>query len=175
MGPPVSRERQQCRSPPLSLLGYFIGSHQRREEKTACFFNVESDIEIQTECKRKMGTEGRGVPAIDIGELKMDGSGELGRLREASERWGCFRVVNHEIPVELMAEMKAAVRSLLDLPTEIKKKNTDVIAGSGYMAPTEKNPLYEALGLYNMGSPQSVHHFCSQLNASSHQRSFLKS
>ncbi|KAF8029218.1 hypothetical protein BT93_E1778 [Corymbia citriodora subsp. variegata] len=110
------------------------------------------------------------VPAIDI----QDFPGQYQKLREACEAWGCFRIVNHKVPLELMSEMKAVVRSLLDLPFEIKKRNTDVIAGSGYMAPSEKNPLYEALGLYDMGSPQAVQAFCSQLDASPHQREIIE-
>ncbi|PKI50451.1 hypothetical protein CRG98_029201 [Punica granatum] len=95
--------------------------------------------------------------------------GEFQKLREACA-WGCFRIVNHEVPLELMAQMKAVVRELLDLPAEVKRKNTDVIAGSGYMAPSPKNPLYEALGLYDMGSRDAVLAFCSHLEASPHQR-----
>ena len=108
-----------------------------------------------------------GVPTIDI----QDFPGQSGKLREACEVWGCFRIVNHKIPLEPMSEMKAVVRSLLDLPSEIKKRNTDVKAGSGYMAPSEMNPLYEALGLYDMGSSRAVQLFCSQLDATPHQRS----
>ncbi|KAL7103885.1 hypothetical protein ACP275_08G208400 [Erythranthe tilingii] len=69
-----------------------------------------------------------------------------------------------------MAEMKATVRVLLDLPAEIKRRNADVIAGSGYVGPTNANPLYKGLGLYDVGSPHSVRHFCSQLQASPSQR-----
>ena len=108
------------------------------------------------------------IPVIDLNQFT--DSGEYKKLREASEEWGCFRLVNHKIPLTLMSEMKTVVRSLLDLPMETKKKNTDVIAGSGYMAPSSVNPLYEALGLYDMGSSQAVHTFCSQLDASSYQR-----
>lgn len=107
------------------------------------------------------------VPAIDMGGFP----GELQKLREACDLWGCFRIVNHEVPLELMAQMKAVVRELLDMPEEIKRRNTDVIAGSGYMAPSPKNPLYEALGLYGVGSPEAVLAFCSQLDASPRQRS----
>lgn len=107
------------------------------------------------------------MPTIDLGG---EFPKQLNRLREASEEWGCFRVVNHKVSSTLMAEMKQVVRELLDLPFEIKRRNTDVIAGSGYMAPTQKNPLYEALGLYDMASSQAVADFCSQLDASPHQR-----
>ncbi|XP_070663745.1 2-oxoglutarate-dependent dioxygenase DAO-like isoform X1 [Malus domestica] len=109
----------------------------------------------------------RTIPAIDL--KKFPDAEEYRKLREASETWGCFRLVNHMIPPALMSEMKSVVRSLLDLPMEIKKQNKDVIAGSGYMAPSKVNPLYEALGLYDLGSGQAVDSFCSQLNASSYQ------
>lgn len=111
------------------------------------------------------------MPAIDLGG---EFPKQLKRLREASEEWGCFRVVNHKVSSTLMAEMKQVVRELLDLPFENKRRNTDVIAGSGYMAPTQKNPLYEALGLYDVASSQAVADFCSQLDASPHQREIIE-
>ncbi|KAM1047442.1 hypothetical protein ACFX2C_026798 [Malus domestica] len=114
----------------------------------------------------------RTIPAIDL--KKFPDAEEYRKLREASETWGCFRLVNHMIPPALMSEMKSVVRSLLDLPMEIKKQNKDVIAGSGYMAPSKVNPLYEALGLYDLGSGQAVDSFCSQLNASSYQREVIE-
>ncbi|KAK2422089.1 2-oxoglutarate-dependent dioxygenase DAO [Trifolium repens] len=79
-------------------------------------------------------------------------------------------IINHTIPLNLMAEMKIVVEALLDLPMEIKKNNKDVIAGSGYMAPSVVNPFYEALGVYDLGSSQAVQQFCSQLNVTPHQR-----
>ncbi|CBI37481.3 unnamed protein product, partial [Vitis vinifera] len=42
------------------------------------------------------------------------------------------------------------------------------------MAPSKVNPLYEALGLYDMASHQAVDAFCSQLDASPHQRETIK-
>lgn len=135
-----------------------------RKEKSFTAKEEDSFVARERREGRKM-VEG-GVPAIDI----QDFPGQYQKLREACEVWGCFRIVNHKIPLELMSEMKAVVRSLLDLPSDIKKRNSDVIAGSGYMAPSEKNPLYEALGLYDMGSSQAVQAFCSQLDASPHQR-----
>jgi isopenicillin N synthase-like dioxygenase len=112
----------------------------------------------------KMGES--GVPTIDLQEFP----GQYEKLRRACEEWGCFRLVNHNISLALMADMKRVVRSLLDLPFDVKKRNLDVISGSGYMAPSQVNPLYEALGLYDMGSSQAVETFCSQLDASSYQR-----
>ncbi|KDP24906.1 hypothetical protein JCGZ_24284 [Jatropha curcas] len=111
-----------------------------------------------------------GVPTIDL----QDFPGQYELLRKTCEEWGCFRLVNHKISLPLMSEMKKVVRSLLDLPMEIKKRNVDVIAGSGYMAPSAINPLYEALGLYDMGSSHAVDTFCSQLEASPHQREVIE-
>ncbi|XP_024992540.1 2-oxoglutarate-dependent dioxygenase DAO-like [Cynara cardunculus var. scolymus] len=111
------------------------------------------------------------IPVIDLHDFPNQSS----KLMAACEEWGCFRLLNHHevLPSTLMSEMKLVVRSLFDLPVEIKRQNLDVIAGSGYMAPTAKNPLYEALGLYDMASSRDVQTFCSQLDASPHQRGIL--
>ncbi|GLT82484.1 hypothetical protein SLE2022_008500 [Rubroshorea leprosula] len=117
-----------------------------------------------------MGKEKEGIPIIDLSNFP----GEYEKLREACQDPGCFRVVNHGIPLDLMWDMKRVVRSLLDLPMEIKRRNTDVIPGSGYMAPSQVNPLYEALGLYDMASSYAVQTFCSQLDASPQQREIIE-
>ncbi|KAK1421463.1 hypothetical protein QVD17_23814 [Tagetes erecta] len=108
------------------------------------------------------------IPVIDL----LDFPNQSSKLIAASEDWGCFRLINFQdvLPAALMSDMKDVVRSLFDLPVEIKRRNLDVITGSGYMAPTPKNPFYEALGLYDMASPTDVHNFCTQLGASLHQR-----
>ncbi|CAF2108797.1 unnamed protein product [Brassica napus] len=92
------------------------------------------------------------------------------QIREASERWGCFRVINHGVPLCLMSDMKKTVMDLFERPYEVKVRNTDVLLGSGYRAPNEINPYYEALGLYDMASSQAVNTFCDQLEASADQR-----
>ncbi|KAL2348734.1 hypothetical protein Fmac_002734 [Flemingia macrophylla] len=112
------------------------------------------------------------IPVVDM--AKICEQEECKRLREACERWGCFRVINHSIPATLMGEMKEVVAALLDLPMEIKKRNTEVIPGSGYMAPSAANPFYEALGLYDLASSQTMLNFCQQLDASPHQRQIME-
>lgn len=109
---------------------------------------------------------GKSIPIIDLEEFELNSE----KLKEVFEKWGCFRVINHGVSLQLMAEMKSVARELLDLPIEIKRKNVDVLPGSGYMSPSEKNPLYEALGLFDVASPTSVSTFCTQLQASSKQR-----
>ncbi|KAM7523925.1 hypothetical protein LguiA_013827 [Lonicera macranthoides] len=108
------------------------------------------------------------IPAIDL----KDFPAQLPELVKACEEWGCFRLLNHGdiLPESLMLEMKSVVRTLFDLPEEIKRRNADVIAGSGYVAPSAINPLYEAFGLYDIASAQAVDAFCTQLNASPLQR-----
>ncbi|XP_047336410.1 2-oxoglutarate-dependent dioxygenase DAO-like [Impatiens glandulifera] len=106
------------------------------------------------------------VPVIDLQKFPS----ESHNLIQACDQWGCFRIINHTIPTNLMSEMKSVIKFLLDLPAEVKIRNIDVIAGSGYVAPTKINPLYEALGLYDIGSSQAVREFCDQLEATPSQR-----
>ncbi|RHN54513.1 putative non-heme dioxygenase domain, isopenicillin N synthase [Medicago truncatula] len=88
------------------------------------------------------------IPVIDI--EKISEQFECKKLRDACEKWGCFRIINHSIPLTLMAEMRMVVEALHDLPMDIKKNNKDVISGRGYFAPSALNPLLESFGLYDM-------------------------
>ncbi|MFS7955193.1 putative isopenicillin N synthase [Helianthus anomalus] len=108
------------------------------------------------------------IPIINF----LDLPNQMSNLIKASEEWGCFRLINchNLLPVSLISDMKVVVRSLLDLPAEVKRRNLGVIVDSGYMAPSPKNPLYESLGLYNTVCYADIDKFCSQLDASPHQR-----
>ena len=107
-------------------------------------------------------------PTIDLGEV----SDEIlnHKLREASETWGCYRVINHGVSLSLMSDMKKTIMDLFERPYEVKVRNTDVQQWSGYTAQSEINPYNEALGLYDTASPQAVNTFCDQLEASQEQR-----
>ncbi|GJN02596.1 hypothetical protein PR202_ga19963 [Eleusine coracana subsp. coracana] len=107
------------------------------------------------------------IPVIDL-RLAGSSPAESTRLRDACERLGCFRVSGHGVPARLQAEMKAAVRALFDLPDEAKRRNADIIAGSGYVAPSPANPLYEAFGLLDAAAPADVDAFCARLDAPPH-------
>ncbi|KAK2631739.1 2-oxoglutarate-dependent dioxygenase DAO-like isoform X1 [Eucalyptus grandis] len=114
--------------------------------------------------------EGRNVPVIDLQRFPS----QYEKPRGACEEWGCFRVLNHGISEALMAEMKAVARSLLDLPMEAKKKKKkNAVEGSGCLEPDKAYPLHESLGLWDMGSAQGVDEFCSQSNASPHQKEIM--
>lgn len=111
------------------------------------------------------------IPKIDL----FSSPSEDRSLLTACESIGCFRVINHGISSDLQLEMKAAVKSLFDLPDDIKRKgNDDVISGSGYVGPTKENPLYEAFGLYDASKAADVDAFCSRLHASAHHREIIK-
>jgi len=111
------------------------------------------------------------IPVIDLEKISEEL--ESKKLREACEKWGCFRIVNHSIPLTLLADMRIVVEALHNLPVEIKKNNKEVYAGCGYVASSAFLPLFEALGLYDLASSEAVQNFCSQLNATPHQR-FVK-
>lgn len=114
------------------------------------------------------------IPVID---LRLAGAApeESARLRDACERLGCFRVSGHGVPAALQADMKAALRALFDLPDDAKRRNTEIIAGSGYVPPSAANPLYEAFGLWDAAVPADVDAFCARLDAPPHAREAVKS
>ncbi|KAK7247122.1 hypothetical protein RIF29_41999 [Crotalaria pallida] len=115
----------------------------------------------------------RPFPVVDF--QKLCEQEELNKLREACEKCGCFRIINHHVPVTLMTDMKSVAKSLHELPPEIKRRNTSVIPDSGYVPPIKTSPLYEGLGIYDMHvTPQALYDFCSHLNVSSHQRQILE-
>ncbi|CAL5031479.1 unnamed protein product [Urochloa decumbens] len=113
------------------------------------------------------------VPVIDL-RLAGTSPEESARLRAACEQLGCFRVTGHGVPGALLADMKAAVRALFDLPDDAKRRNADVIPGSGYVAPSATNPLYEAFGLLDAAAPADVDAFCARLDAPPHVRETVK-
>ncbi|XP_057741961.1 2-oxoglutarate-dependent dioxygenase DAO-like [Arachis stenosperma] len=114
------------------------------------------------------------VPVVDFQQLR-NKEEELKKLREACERCGCFRIINHTVPETLMADMKSVAKYLHDLPVEIKTKNKPVIPESGYRPPSEISPFYEGLALYDIHkSPQAVDQFCSQLGVPPKQRKTIE-
>ncbi|KAA8524073.1 hypothetical protein F0562_010496 [Nyssa sinensis] len=106
------------------------------------------------------------IPEIDMQDFERQSE----KLIAACEEWGCFRIINHGIPISLMSEIKSVAQSLFDLPVEIKQRNADVVAGKAYSPRDMVNPLLEGLGIYDMASPGAVHKFCDQLNATPQQR-----
>ncbi|XP_061359761.1 2-oxoglutarate-dependent dioxygenase DAO-like [Gastrolobium bilobum] len=116
---------------------------------------------------------GDSVPVVDFRQLCEEE--ECKKVREACEKCGCFRIINHPISITLMADMKSVAKYLHDLPNETKKRNKAVISGSGYVPSSAASPLYEGLGIYDMcSSPQAVHNFCSELDLPPHHRHIIE-
>ncbi|PKU82815.1 2-oxoglutarate-dependent dioxygenase DAO-like [Dendrobium catenatum] len=116
-----------------------------------------------------MAMEEISVPVIDMAKFEV----EKEKLRAAVVGLGCFRVINHGITETIIADMKVSARKILELPSEVKHRNTDVIPGSGYVYPNRLNPLFESLGIYDAKSTADIHAFCSCLGISSHDIEIL--
>ncbi|CAI9088939.1 OLC1v1023399C1 [Oldenlandia corymbosa var. corymbosa] len=92
------------------------------------------------------------VPVIDM----QHPGGLAEKIVKASEEWGCFRITNHGISLELLSEMKVVCRSLLDLPLKIKQGNA--------------SPYFQGLNIDDVSFPGVADDFFSQVNASTLQR-----
>ncbi|KAG7996808.1 hypothetical protein I3843_01G179700 [Carya illinoinensis] len=65
------------------------------------------------------------IPVIDFEGIEEDVTKRkevVEAVRDASETWGFFQVVNHGIPVGVLEEMKEGVRRFYEQDTEIKKE-----------------------------------------------------
>lgn len=65
------------------------------------------------------------IPVIDlrgVGDDSVRRKEIVGRVREASETWGFFQIVNHGIPLSVMEEMKEGVRGFYEQDSEVKKR-----------------------------------------------------
>ncbi|XP_028790522.1 2-oxoglutarate-dependent dioxygenase DAO-like [Neltuma alba] len=111
------------------------------------------------------------IPIIDM--QKFPDEEEYKKLREACDEWGCFRVMNHSLPKNLMEEMKKVVTCLYERPREIKKRNVDTVIGSGYTY-FPLHPVFENMGFHDFGSSLDIDNFCSQLDASPHDKKIIR-
>lgn len=109
----------------------------------------------------------KSIPVIDMED------GKVGlKMVKALEEWGCFRLVNHGVAAELMAEMKVVARALTDLPLETKMRTADRDhPPRGYTAPHVGGPGYEGLNLYDVALSGTIDRFCSLLDAPPHHKS----
>ncbi|KAL6999719.1 hypothetical protein U1Q18_000876 [Sarracenia purpurea var. burkii] len=112
---------------------------------------------------------GSCIPVIDMQNFPAESE----KLMAACDEWGCFRIINHNISPALMAVMKLVSRSLLDLPVEIKSRNSHPVAGKGYTPLNMASSVYEGLGCYDMASPGALDNFFNQLSVSPHQREII--
>lgn len=63
------------------------------------------------------------VPVIDFTGYEMCRRSEIiSEIREASETWGFFQMVNHGVPVFVMDEMLKVIKEFHEQPSEVKKE-----------------------------------------------------
>lgn len=71
------------------------------------------------------------------------------KVRHSLEEYGCFMAVHGGFSQQHKKEVFDALRTLFDLPTETKMKNTSDKPFHGYVGPFHSRPLYQSTGIEN--------------------------
>ncbi|KAH9288173.1 hypothetical protein KI387_032290, partial [Taxus chinensis] len=72
------------------------------------------------------------IPVIDLSQFPNELDGEevtqlqnhelLATVEKACKEWGCFRVVNHGIPVDHLRDVESLIRQAFAMPAEVKER-----------------------------------------------------
>ncbi|KAI3669339.1 hypothetical protein L6452_40572 [Arctium lappa] len=104
------------------------------------------------------------LPIINMDDLKPESESWILRCHKvthALEEYGCFMAVYEGVSKELNREVFDLVKTLFELPTETKIKNTSDTPVFGYLGATHTRPLFESMGIENVTSLDHVQHFAN--------------
>ncbi|GAV61474.1 2OG-FeII_Oxy domain-containing protein/DIOX_N domain-containing protein [Cephalotus follicularis] len=82
------------------------------------FIHQQLQLENKSTCKAC-------IPIIDLQGIENDSklrAETIGNIKEASEKWGFFQLVNHGIPVNVMDDMIDGIRRFHEQSIEVKKE-----------------------------------------------------
>ncbi|KAL5562515.1 hypothetical protein UlMin_032262 [Ulmus minor] len=75
------------------------------------------------------------IPVIDLSSLSLSDNEEplVSQIGRACEKWGFFQVINHGVPLELLARVEETAKRFFELPLEEKRKvKRDEVNAMGY-------------------------------------------
>ncbi|KAF8113326.1 hypothetical protein N665_0051s0020 [Sinapis alba] len=89
------------------------------------------------------------VPIIDLGEINNTSARNdvVSEIKDASENWGFFQVINHGIPLPLLEDIKQGVRRFHEEDPEVKKNyfpsdsNKKFVYSNSFEDPYKSTPL----------------------------------
>ncbi|KAJ9561622.1 hypothetical protein OSB04_006782 [Centaurea solstitialis] len=104
------------------------------------------------------------LPVINMDDLKPGSESWMltcDEVTRAIEEYGCFMAIYERVSKELSKEVLDSLKTLFELPTETKIKNTSDTPFYGYLGPNHTRPLFESMGIENATSLDHVQHFAN--------------
>nr|KJB83297.1 hypothetical protein B456_013G240400 [Gossypium raimondii] len=93
------------------------------------------------------------------------------KVREACEIFCCFEVVYGTISTKVREEMFRLMKELVEVPVEMKQKNTSPLPYHGWVGPcAQVSLLYEGFGLGDVSNYDSVKNFAQLMWPEGHPR-----